>query len=122
MAHRERALHSRDLARDLCRARSQPCRADLEAQGGARGVRDPVWRCRGRTFDFAGGPLVMGIVNLTPDSFSDGGRYQAPELALARARELAAEGADLVDLGAESTRPGSRPVPAAEQLRRLLPV
>lgn len=81
-----------------------------------------IWRCRDRVFDFANGPRVMGIVNLTPDSFSDGGRYHAPEAAIARIRELSAQGADLVDLGAESTRPGSAPVPADEQLRRLMPV
>jgi len=81
-----------------------------------------IWRCRDRIFDFAGGPLVMGIVNLTRDSFSDGGRYVEPAAAIARIRELVAEGADLVDLGAESTRPGSEPVAADEQWRRLEPV
>ena len=80
------------------------------------------WRSRRRTFEITDTPLVMGIVNVTPDSFSDGGRYDAPSHAIARARELVAEGADIVDLGAESTRPGSRPVPADHQLRRLLPV
>ena len=64
----------------------------------------------------------MGIVNVTPDSFSDGGRTLDPRAAAERARALAAEGADVVDLGAESTRPGSSPVPAAEQWRRLEPV
>ncbi|GAA6756841.1 dihydropteroate synthase [Thermus thalpophilus] len=67
-------------------------------------------------------PLLMGILNLTPDSFSDGGRYLDPEKALARAREMVAEGADLLDLGAESTRPGADPVPVEEEKRRLLPV
>jgi dihydropteroate synthase len=81
-----------------------------------------LWRCRDRTFDLAARTLVMGVVNLTPDSFSDGGRYLDPRAAAARARELVAAGADLVDLGAESTRPGAAPVPAAEQLRRLEPV
>ena len=81
-----------------------------------------IWRCRDRVFDLAHGPLVMGIVNLTPDSFSDGGRYLDPAAAVARIRELAAQGADLVDLGAESTRPGAAPVAADEQLRRLMPV
>ncbi|GLV48216.1 dihydropteroate synthase [Thermus sp. LT1-2-5] len=66
-------------------------------------------------------PLLMGILNLTPDSFSDGGRYLDPERALARAREMVAEGADLLDLGAESTRPGADPVPVEEEKRRLLP-
>ena len=81
-----------------------------------------IWRCRDRVFDFANGPLIMGIVNVTPDSFSDGGRYLEPAAAIARIRELTALGADLIDLGGESTRPGSAPVAAEEQLRRLMPV
>ncbi|AUL46452.1 dihydropteroate synthase [Bordetella trematum] len=69
-----------------------------------------------------GRPLVMGIVNVTPDSFSDGGRHDAPQAAVAHAQQLIAEGADILDLGGESTRPGAPAVPAAEELRRLLPV
>jgi dihydropteroate synthase len=64
----------------------------------------------------------MGIVNVTPDSFSDGGLFLAPEDAIAHGRELAADGADLVDVGGESTRPGADPVPAEEERRRVLPV
>ena len=64
----------------------------------------------------------MGIVNVTPDSFSDGGRFMAPENAISHGRQLLEEGADLIDLGAESTRPGSQPVPADEQVKRLAPV
>ena len=68
-------------------------------------------------------PLIMGVVNITPDSFSDGGRFLDPAAALARARLLIEEGADLIDLGAESSRPGAAAVPGAEEeLRRLLPV
>jgi len=67
-------------------------------------------------------PLVMGVVNLTPDSFSDGGRFAEPQAAIDGALQLISEGADLIDLGAESTRPGSRPVGIDEELRRLLPV
>lgn len=67
-------------------------------------------------------PLVMGILNVTPDSFSDGGRYMAPEEALRHAREMIQAGADVIDLGAESTRPGSERVPAAEQIARLGPI
>jgi dihydropteroate synthase len=68
-------------------------------------------------------PAVMGVLNVTPDSFSDGGRFAAPEQALALARKLIAEGADIIDIGAESTRPyGSEPVSAEEELRRLEPV
>jgi dihydropteroate synthase len=64
----------------------------------------------------------MGIVNVTPDSFSDGGRFLDPRDAIAHGRELAAEGADILDIGGESTRPGASPVPAEEELRRVLPV
>jgi dihydropteroate synthase len=67
-------------------------------------------------------PLLMGILNVTPDSFSDGGRFVAPEAALAHARQLVAEGADWIDVGGESTRPGSVAVPEAEQVARVEPV
>jgi dihydropteroate synthase len=66
--------------------------------------------------------LIMGIVNVTPDSFADGGRYLDPAAAVRHARALAAEGADLLDVGAESTRPGAAPVASAEERARLLPV
>jgi dihydropteroate synthase len=65
---------------------------------------------------------LMGIVNVTPDSFSDGGRFLAPERAIAHARELVAAGADLLDIGGESTRPGARGVSAEEELARVAPV
>ncbi len=81
-----------------------------------------TWRCGGRDLRAVGGTLVMGIVNVTPDSFSDGGRFLSPDAAIAHGRSLLAEGADLLDVGAESTRPGADPVPAAEQVRRLAPV
>ncbi|NGX16400.1 dihydropteroate synthase [Wenzhouxiangella sp. XN24] len=67
-------------------------------------------------------PLVMGVLNVTPDSFSDGGRFAATEAALRQARKLAAEGAGLLDIGGESTRPGAAPVAVEEELRRVLPV
>jgi dihydropteroate synthase len=69
-----------------------------------------------------GRPLVMGVVNLTPDSFFDGGRLRSARAAVDHARRLLDEGADLIDLGAESTRPGAAAVPDDEELRRLLPV
>jgi dihydropteroate synthase len=67
-------------------------------------------------------PLVLGIVNITPESFSDGGRYAGKEAAIAHGLELVRQGADLLDLGGESTRPGSQPVPEEEELRRVVPV
>jgi len=81
-----------------------------------------IWRCRDTALDLTRRVQVMGIVNVTPDSFSDGGRYLDPAAAIARCLALLAEGADVLDLGAESTRPGSQPVPADEQWRRLEPV
>src|SRR5437660_8681479 len=66
--------------------------------------------------------LVMGVLNVTPDSFSDGGRWLDPEAAVAHGLALVAEGADVVDVGGESTRPGAEPVPADEELRRVVPV
>jgi dihydropteroate synthase len=67
-------------------------------------------------------PLVMGVVNVTPDSFSDGGRFQDTAAAVSHARRLAEEGADILDIGGESTRPGAAPVSDDEELRRVLPV
>jgi dihydropteroate synthase len=66
--------------------------------------------------------LIMGVLNVTPDSFSDGGRYLDPDRAFARAVELEEQGADILDVGAESTRPGSKPISADEEMRRLVPV
>jgi dihydropteroate synthase len=68
------------------------------------------------------GPFLMGVVNVTPDSFSDGGRHADPDRAVAHALRLADEGADLLDVGGESTRPGAPPVPAEEEIRRVVPV
>jgi dihydropteroate synthase len=67
-------------------------------------------------------PTIMGIVNVTPDSFSDGGTFDSAEAAAAHARRLIAEGAAIVDVGGESTRPGAEPVPAADELARVIPV
>ena len=82
----------------------------------------PVYPKSGKPVFADGRTLVMGILNVTPDSFSDGGRYGTVSAAVAHACEMDVEGADIIDLGAESTRPGSLPVPAEEQLRRILPV
>jgi len=78
-----------------------------------------IWRCRSRVFTLEERVLVMGVLNLTPDSFSDGGRFTDPQAALEHARRMVADGADIVDVGAESTRPGAAPVPPDEQWRRL---
>lgn len=67
-------------------------------------------------------PLVMGILNVTPDSFSDGGQFAALELALSHAEQMIADGVDIIDIGGESTRPGAPPVSADEELRRVMPV
>jgi dihydropteroate synthase len=80
------------------------------------------WKCRHFRFDPAARPLVMGIVNVTPDSFSDGGRHATKQAAVAHALKLASEGADILDLGGESTRPGAEPVGEVEELVRVLPV
>lgn len=69
-----------------------------------------------------GAPVVMGVLNVTPDSFSDGGRFAAPGVAVARALEMARDGAALLDVGGESTRPGAAPVQVAEELARVRPV
>ncbi|GAB4245008.1 MAG: dihydropteroate synthase [Deltaproteobacteria bacterium] len=74
------------------------------------------------SLDLSGAPLLMGILNVTPDSFSDGGAYASAEEAVERGLEMEAEGAAILDVGGESTRPGSNPVPAAEEARRVIPV
>ena len=80
------------------------------------------WQVRGREIAIGTRALVMGIVNVTPDSFSDGGQFVQTEAAIAHALELARQGADILDVGGESTRPGAEPVPVDEELRRVLPV
>ena len=80
------------------------------------------WRIRGRDLALGSRCLVMGIVNVTPDSFSDGGNYLAADAAIAHAQSLIAQGSDILDIGGESTRPGSQPVTLAEELRRVVPV
>ena len=77
--------------------------------------------CAGRVLELSE-PAVMGVLNVTPDSFSDGGRFVDADAALAQAERMAEEGAAIIDIGGESTRPGAAPVPADEQLRRVLPV
>jgi dihydropteroate synthase len=81
-----------------------------------------IFRARQFEFVFPRPALVMGVVNVTPDSFSDGGRFLEPAAAIAHAEALVAEGADIIDVGGESTRPGAAPVDEREELRRVIPV
>jgi dihydropteroate synthase len=81
-----------------------------------------VWRCRDRELMLGERTLVMGIVNVTPDSFSDGGMFEDAEAAVTYGVRLLDEGADVLDVGGESTRPGSDPVTDEEELARVLPV
>jgi dihydropteroate synthase len=80
------------------------------------------WKLRNRTVQLGDRTLIVGILNVTPDSFSDGGKYQDPDRAFARALEMEEQGADIIDVGAESTRPGSKRISEQEELRRLVPV
>ena len=79
-------------------------------------------KLRGKTFELGRRTLIMGILNITPDSFSDGGRFADYERALAQAFELISAGADILDVGGESTRPGSAPVPIAVEIERVIPI
>ncbi len=81
-----------------------------------------IFRARQFQFRFPRPALIMGIVNVTPDSFSDGGQFLAPDAAVAHALEMAADGAEILDIGGESTRPGARPVDEEEECRRVIPV
>jgi dihydropteroate synthase len=81
-----------------------------------------VWKLADRELLLGERTLLMAVLNVTPDSFSDGGKYSDPDRAFARAIELEEQGADIIDIGAESTKPGSQRVPEAEELRRLVPV
>jgi dihydropteroate synthase len=80
------------------------------------------WKVRDKLIQLGERTLIVGVLNVTPDSFSDGGKYADPDRAFARAVELEEEGADIIDIGAESTRPGSVRIAEAEELRRLVPV
>ncbi len=80
------------------------------------------WQCRNRKLECDSQPLIMGILNVTPDSFSDGGRFESTAAAIATARQMVGEGADIIDVGGESTRPGAAAVDAAEELRRVADV
>jgi dihydropteroate synthase len=81
-----------------------------------------LWQLKTRTIPLGARPLLMGIVNVTPDSFSDGGQFLTPNSAVAQALKLLDDGADLLDLGGESTRPNAQPITPAEEQARVLPV
>jgi len=87
------------------------------------GSTEPLrWKLARRTLLLGGRPCLMGILNVTPDSFSDGSRYLDPCKAEDHAAQMVADGADIIDIGGESTRPGAPPVPVAEELRRVIPI
>jgi dihydropteroate synthase len=81
-----------------------------------------IWKIRDREIDLSRRALVMGIINATPDSFSDGGSFLDPQAALAHGLQMVAEGAEILDIGGESTRPGAQSVIADEEIRRVLPI
>ena len=81
-----------------------------------------IVECGPYKLDMSGRTLIMGILNMTPDSFSDGGRYNAVDTALERACQLVQDGADIIDIGGESTRPGYEQIPAEEEIERVVPI
>ena len=83
---------------------------------------DLIWQCRNRVFRTAERPLIMGILNVTPDSFSDGGRYHDKNSAVEHGLQMVQDGADIIDVGGESTRPGAAPVSLDDELERVVPV
>ena len=85
-------------------------------------MRGRLWKIGDRIFDLSRQGLIMGVLNVTPDSFSDGGKFFAAEKAIEHGLKMAADGADIVDVGGESTRPGAEPIAADEELRRVIPV
>lgn len=109
-------------APDAPPAGARLARALADALAGDAGALDVDMPCGRWVLPFARRTVMMGILNVTPDSFSDGGRYFDKEVAVAHGRELAAKGADVIDIGGESTRPGSLPVDAEEEASRIVPV
>jgi len=85
-------------------------------------MRERTWKIGKRVFDVSRHGLIMGVLNVTPDSFSDGGEFLATDTATERGLQMAAEGAQIIDVGGESTRPGTEPVAVEEELRRVIPV
>jgi dihydropteroate synthase len=85
-------------------------------------MREREWKIGGRVFNLSQRALIMGVLNVTPDSFSDGGKFFAVEKAIEHGLRMTSEGADIIDVGGESTRPGAEPVGAKEELCRVIPV
>src|SRR5438445_5765231 len=85
-------------------------------------MRERIWKIGKRVFDVSRHGLIMGVLNVTPDSFSDGGEFLTADKATERGLQMAAEGAHIIDIGGESTHPGSEPVPVAQELLRVIPV
>src|SRR5947208_6630115 len=85
-------------------------------------MRERIWKIGKRMFDVSRHGLIMGVLNVTPDSFSDGGEFLTADKATERGLQMAAEGAHIIDVGGESTHPGSQPVTVAQELRRVIPV
>jgi dihydropteroate synthase len=85
-------------------------------------MRERIWKIGKRVFNLSRKGLIMGVLNVTPDSFSDGGKFFALENAVEHGMKMASEGADIIDVGGESTRPGAEPIAAGEELRRVIPV
>ena len=83
---------------------------------------ETLWKIAGRSVDLSKHALIMGVLNVTPDSFSDGGEFFTTEKAVERGVRMAGEGAQIIDVGGESTRPGAEPISAEEELARVLPV
>jgi len=85
-------------------------------------MRERIWKIGEHVFNVSRQGLIMGVLNVTPDSFSDGGEFFAPEKAIEHGVKMASEDADIIDVGGESTRPGAEPIAAEEELRRVIPV
>src|SRR5260370_14738792 len=85
-------------------------------------MRERIWKTGDEVVDLSKRGMIMGVLNVTPDSFSDGGEFFEPDAAIARGVQIASEGADIIDVGGESTRPGTEPVSVKEELRRVIPV
>src|ERR1044072_8679232 len=85
-------------------------------------MRERTWKIGNRVFDVSRNALIMGVLNVTPDSFTDGGEFLTPEKATERGLQMVAQGAHIIDIGGESARPGAEPVTVQEELGRVIPV